>query len=392
MKPTIVHLSCDYPDPLRGNKTSAIFDLVGGTPEYRHVVYSLNRVNAFSGISSIPFGEDRIAVVYGALPKGIFWGRSLRGVSRWICEDMKKRGIKPDLVEAHKFTVEGLVGQDLSHEFSCPLVCDIQGDTDISILTKKISLRNRYRKIAKEVSLVFPYAPWNVGPFNRLVGLQPNKCQNLPVIPGINKLSSAPVIEEDRLLTVFRLDSWKRKNIIRVIQAIEKLSIHRKNLFLDIYGGGSAKTLMALNNIIKNSRLGDRVKLCGIVKSDHLAELMKKYAAFVLPSLRESYGIVYAESLISGVPVLYSKEWGIDGYFDEKSIGYACDPSSVVDIAKGIEFLLKHQKELKSKIATMQEEGSLNILRKDSILDVYRSGLQKILTTREKIEMGRNNA
>lgn len=380
MKPIIVHVSSDYPDPLRGNKTSAISSLVVGTPEYRHLVYSLNRVNAFSGISSISFGEDRIAVVYGALPKGILWGKRLGDVARWICEDLKKRGIRPDLVEAHKFTVEGLVGQDISHEFSCPLVCDIQGDTDISILTKKISLRNRYRKIAQEVSLVFPYAPWAVSPFNRLIGLQPDICQNLPVIPGFDRLGHSHVVEEDRLLTIFRLDSWERKNITRLIKAIEKLSIRRKNLSLDIYGGGSAKSLLTLSKIIDKSSLGDRLKLCGRVKSDQLADLIKNYAAFVLPSQRESYGMVYAESLISGVPVLYSKDWGIDGYFEEKSIGYACDPSSVDDIAKGINYLLKHQQELKSKIAALQENGSLNILRKDSILDVYRSGLQKVLT------------
>jgi glycosyltransferase involved in cell wall biosynthesis len=128
--------------------------------------------------------------------------------------------------------------------------------------------------------------------------------------------------------------------------------------------------------------LVDRVNLCGVVENENLPGLMKNYSAFVLPSQRETFGLVYVESLLSGLPVLYSRDRGIDGYFDEKSIGYACDPSSVDDIAKGIDYLLEHQQELKNKIATLQENGSLNIFHKDSILDVYRSGLNKVLATR----------
>jgi glycosyltransferase involved in cell wall biosynthesis len=379
MKYVIVHISSDYPDTLIPNKTRAVFNLVEGTPEYRHVVYSLNRVSAFSGLTSTTFGKDRIAVAYGALPKGILWGKRLREVGQWIGKDLKKRGITPDLIEAHKYTIEGLIGLDLAREFSCPLVCDIQGNTDTLILKNKVGLRSRYREIAKKVSLVFSYSPWALAPFKKIIGLHMGKCQSLPVIPSIDKISPAPFVK-DKLLTIFHLNGWKSKNIFRVIKAIKKLSLCRKNLSLDIYGRGSPKTLLTLHKLIKKNNMIDRVNLCGEVENENMPDLMKNYAAFVLPSQRETYGLVYAESLLSGIPVLYSRDRGIDGYFDKNSIGYACDPSSVDDIANGINFILERQLELKNKIAVLQENGSLDFIRKSSILDVYRSNLNMVLS------------
>ena len=38
MKPLIVHITNDYPDPLLPQKTKAVQNLVEGTPQYRHIV------------------------------------------------------------------------------------------------------------------------------------------------------------------------------------------------------------------------------------------------------------------------------------------------------------------------------------------------------------------
>ncbi|MCB1562659.1 MAG: hypothetical protein KDJ75_03715, partial [Alphaproteobacteria bacterium] len=149
MKPIILHISSDYPDSLNPRKTRAISSLVDETPEYRHVVYSLNRFTALGGLASLPFGEDRTAIAYGALPKGLLWGPRLAALAEWIIEDMKAKGVRPALVEAHKFTVEGLIGQRVAQAFSCPLICDIQGNTDVMILKNKPGFRRRYRAIAQ---------------------------------------------------------------------------------------------------------------------------------------------------------------------------------------------------------------------------------------------------
>ncbi len=381
--PIILHISSDYPDPIKPNKTIAVYNLVEGTPEYRHVVYSLNRENGWSGITAEPFGQDRVAVRYKAPPKGLFWGSRLKNVAGWIGEDLKKKNIIPDLVEAHKFTVEGLIGQDLAREFSCPLVCDIQGGTDTKILRIKLGLRRRYRQIAQESSLFFPYAPWSIEPFEKLAGLERGKCRCLPVTPDLDNLQPANPVDKNRLLSVFHLDGWKHKNFTGLIRAVKKLSAQNDNIKLDVYGGGKPETLAAMENLIKRYDVQNHVHLRGSVSNNELPEIMKNYTAFVLPSLVESYGLVYVEALFSGLPILFSKGRGIDGYMDEKSIGYACNPRSVEDIADGIDYLIQNQRELKTGIANLQTEGSLDILRRENILNVYRAGINAVLAEKK---------
>lgn len=379
MKKIILHITNDYPDVLVPRKTNAVLNLVEGTPEYRHVVYSLNRVSALSGLACMSFGEDRLSVAYGALPKGIFWESRLREVGEWILKDLREKGIKPDLIEAHKFTIEGFIGHDLSKAFEVPLICDIQGYTDMNILNKKKSWHGRYREIARDCAAVFPYAPWPVAAFENVIGLDKDKCTFLPVVPGVDEFKSAPVIGENKLLSVFHLDGWQNKNFEGMALAVKSLRHSRPDIVLDVYGGGSPKTLLSLQKIIEDHDLQQYVRLMGPVENGSMPEVMQQYAGFVMPSKSESYGLVYVEALFSGVPVLFNAKRGISGYYDPAQIGYGADAGSVHDIAKGMEYLLDHEAELKDGIAKMQAGGGFDRLRKGEILRTYKSVIDRVL-------------
>lgn len=383
-KPIIVHISADYPDSLRPRKTPAVLNLVENTPEYRHIVYSLNRFTALGGIESLPFGEDRTALAYGALPKGLFWDDRFRALARWIIADLKGKNIQPALVEAHKFTIEGPISQHVASALSCPLICDIQGNTDVTILKKKPGFRKRYRTLAGQASLVFPYAPWAVAPFEKLAGLTAEKTALLPVMPHLDSLSPAPCRGTGRLISIFNLDNWAIKNLKGLLKAVAMVSEKIPAVRVDIYGQGAPQSLKIVRKLIRQAGQQGRVFLKGPVDNAKLPEIMKNYDAFVMPTLHESYGLVYIESLFSGLPVLYSKGRSIDGYFDERSIGYACDPNSTADIAAGIEYLLTQEKTLKNTIAAMQARGDFDLVRRAHILSTYRKGLENVLNANQR--------
>jgi len=380
MHPIIIHISNDFPDIVAPGKTKAIQHLVDGTPEFRHIVYSLNRINGWRGITSVPFGTDRTAISYKALPKGLFWEARLREVANYIIRDLTAKNITPDLIQGHKFTVEGLVAQDIATYFKKPFMLSIQGDTDTKILQMKRSLRKRFQVIADQAAIVFPFAYWPIATFQKYLTLDPHKISVLPVVPAIDVLSPAPLIAESCLLSVFHLDSWNRKNIIGMMNGLKIVREGIPNARLDIYGSGSPKNLELLKKLIKDYGLEGSVSLLGAVPNGELPQLMKKYVGFVLPSKRESYGLVYAEALFSGLPILFSKDRGIDGFFPTDKIGYACDPFDANDIAKGMTHLLTHQSKLKASIADLQSSGGLDVIRRSSILDVYRQGIQKVLS------------
>lgn len=68
-------------------------------------------------------------------------------------------------------------------------------------------------------------------------------------------------------------------------------------------------------------------------------QLIYKYREndiFVMPSIHESFGLVYAEALSQGLPVVYTKGQGFDGHFENGHVGYCVDPKKPKDIAEAI--------------------------------------------------------
>lgn len=67
---------------------------------------------------------------------------------------------------------------------------------------------------------------------------------------------------------------------------------------------------------------------------EKLIEIYRDSDIFVMPSFTESFGLVYAEAISQGLPVIYSKGQGFDNQFPEGTVGFhvaADDPESVAD-------------------------------------------------------------
>ena len=63
---------------------------------------------------------------------------------------------------------------------------------------------------------------------------------------------------------------------------------------------------------------------------------------FLLPSGRETFGLVYAEALSQGLPVLYTRGQGFDGQFPDGEVGFAIDPNDPNATANAAERILKN--------------------------------------------------
>jgi len=81
----------------------------------------------------------------------------------------------------------------------------------------------------------------------------------------------------------------------------------------------------------------------------HRSDLLHCYREsdiLVVPSFTETFGLVYLEAMSQGVPVVYSENQGIDGYYSNGAIGYSCKPSDPADIAESICAVMRRHREL----------------------------------------------
>lgn len=374
----ILHISCDFPDALIEGKTQAIKRLVEGTPEHHHVVYSLNRVEGLSGVEILEFAPARHAVAYRAPSMGLLLKTRLDAVAGKILADIKTRGTTIELVHAHKLTIDGLVGHSIAQELAVPIAFSVQGDTDLKVMAARPDLKATFARHVADAAMLFPFAPWSALAINKRFAGAEAKSRLLPVMPAKDELSAARPTGSARLVSVFHLDSWRRKNLSGLAKAVNELAKRLPDVRLDIFGGGSPASLLEAREALAKSDARSLVRLSGPVANAEISQTLKRYAAFVLPTLRESYGLVHAEALFAGLPIVHSRGMGIDGVLPESTYMAGCDPRSVASIAEAMETLIRNEAAAKEALREAQARGDLDPIRRKAVLDTYSSGLAQI--------------
>jgi glycosyltransferase involved in cell wall biosynthesis len=382
---TILHISADFPDPLVPAKTKAVQSLIDGAPGYRHIVYSLNRVSWKAGVAARPFGEEHRAVAYGAPPYGMRLAQHLRQLADFIEADLKDRELSPDLIHAHKLTVEGLVVEQLADNLGAPFAASIWGDTDRRIFEAKPNLRPAYRRIARKAEILLPAAPWTERHFCDALQVEPERMEVLPIITKADAIMAPRISKEPHLVSVFALDSWQRKGFETMVRAVAKLSQEMPKIRLDLYGRGGPKALLNMTQHISRLGMENHVRIAEPLDHGQVQQAMNNYAGFVLPSSPETYGMVYVEALLAGVPILWSRNEGVDGLFDSMGIGYRCDPQSVDDVAAGMKCLIEQQQPMKGRLAALHAEDAFAALRACNIAAQYGRILRSITEDKDRI-------
>lgn len=377
---TILHISADFPDPMVQAKTPAVARLVTHTEGFRHVVYSLNRVNWRSDIAILPFGEDRIAMAYGAPPYGLRLIRHLERVAGAIAADMRRRQIVPDIIHAHKFAVEGIIADRLAIAFGVPFIASLWGDTDSKFFEAKPGLRPHYRRLARRAALLLPPALWTQNHFSTAFGLPAEHFKVLPVISTAEALIAPQLCSAPRVVTVFSWDAWRRKSFDTLLQAMLRIGQDLPDISLDVYGRGGPRAVLEMTHLIERAGLGNSVRLMGALDPSQLQPTMNRYAAFAMPSRRETYGMVYVEAVLAGVPILWPRNGGIDGLFDGLAVGYAADAHSTAEIADALRLMLLQEGRLKTAIARLQETDAFDHVRTPGIVRCYSDLLTGILS------------
>mgnify|MGYP000997472498 FL=1 len=104
-----------------------------------------------------------------------------------------------------------------------------------------------------------------------------------------------------------------------------KLIILYPDITLDIIGDGEEKPFLI--HLINDLNLSKKVHLLGVYNNNQIANLLRTYDFFVLPSHVETFGVVVLEALFSGLPVLVTRSGGPERFVRDKIDGIICEPN-----------------------------------------------------------------
>ena len=119
-----------------------------------------------------------------------------------------------------------------------------------------------------------------------------------------------------------------RKNVLRLCEAFHMSEGYTKGWTLDLYGSGP------LHDMIPT---GGGIVIHDFMQPEQLAEVYRQSRCFILPSLREHWGVVVHEAALSGCVLLLSDCIGAgEDFLAEGENGFAFRPKSIESIASAM--------------------------------------------------------
>ena len=290
-----------------------------------------------------------------------------------------------DMVHAHTLFTDGNIALTLKEAFNLPYVVTVRSFTDLdSFFRLRINLRSRGRKILEKAEkIIFLSEESRQELLGKYISNSELKAMILDksiIIPnGIDNFYFEHLGQEKSLDldTGFRCIQigkiTPRKNALGTVKALKKLSEkYPFNIKLQLVG-----EIVDQDYANKIRRIGlDFVEFVDHQSPGKLIELLRESDIFIMPSISETFGLVYAEAMSQGVPVIYSKNQGFDGQFPDGLVGYAVNPKNTHDIVEKVELILQNYNQMSENCMRYVNKFRWSDLGKQYI-DIYTQILRK---------------
>jgi len=149
--------------------------------------------------------------------------------------------------------------------------------------------------------------------------------------------------KEDRLLYVGRISP--EKNLLMLLKAFKEAIKKAPQLKLHIAGPIADKRYYRqIRNFIANKKLEQAVHYEGPKPREKIAQLMTSCFALVLPSRYEAFGLVLAEAMAAGIPVIATKVGGVPYVAKDGKAGFLIEPDDINTLTDRILLLLNDKK------------------------------------------------
>lgn len=341
----VLHITNGYADSKVHCNLTRSLDELG----VEQTVYCPIREERLSGKNQ--FEGKQIDFVYSYCIKS--WYKYVYHFKRWMLyRDMKRKVDlrKFDVIQAPTFFSDGGLALKAHKKYGIPYVVAVR-NTDINIYIKRLKHTYRIgREIALNASKIVFISEGERKEFLESEFVKPiyDKIKDKVILQpnGIDDYWHEHIVHDLRTGhdVLYIGDYTPNKNVGRLIEAILQLRKEKgfEDVRLIIVGGEKVGTVWKTDENLKLliADNPDAVKALGkIYDKEKLSEVMRSCALFAMPSIHETFGLVYIEALSQNLPVIYTKGQGIDGIFDE-SVGMGVDALSVEEIREAIRCIM----------------------------------------------------
>jgi glycosyltransferase involved in cell wall biosynthesis len=214
------------------------------------------------------------------------------------------------------------------------------------------------KAMLRSLDLILPVSRFTKKKMLELYGLEEqklvvvNNCLD-PFLPKpIKKEKSVQLLEKYGLekearviLTLTRLSFSERyKGYDEVLMAIKALQHEEPNFRYLIVGKYDEEEKARLDRLIMQQGLENRVIFAGFIPDEELADHFNLADAYVMPSSKEGFGIVFIEALYYGLPVIAGNVDGSVDALGNGKLGLLVNPDQSNEIKVALQQVLSKKK------------------------------------------------
>lgn len=277
--------------------------------------------------------------------------------------------ISCDLIHAHSLFSNGYIAYKLWEKKKIPYIITVRYPDVLTFFKYMINLRKIGVKIlmhAKAVIFLSPtYQEYTMSYLSKKeqVAIK-DKSYIIPI--GVddfwieNRVTNAihkPRPKSVKLLFVGKVN--KNKNLEILIEICKILQKERYKVLLTVAGK------IEDCNYYKIFKKYSFVNYVGVCNKYELLKLYRENDIFIMLSHKESFGLVYAEALTQGLPVIYTKGQGFFGQFDENEVGIGVSDKNPREAIKAIHDILENYEEYSQRAIRLCDKFNWNIIVKD---------------------------
>lgn len=276
-----------------------------------------------------------------------------------------------DISHAHSLFSNGYIAYKLKKQYGLPYIVAVR-NTDVNVFFKKmIHLRKLGIQILKEAGRIIFLSPaYRDNVISKYV---PDKYKKeiekkSEIIPnGIDefwlkhKPSFSKKINKDKIKILHVGQINVNKNLITTVKAIKLLRKEGYNIQYTVVG--KIKDKKVFNKIKYESFL----KYIGWLPKEKLIDVYQENDILVMPSINETFGLVYAEAMSQGLPIIYTKNQGFDGQFKEGEVGFHVECFDAKEIANKVKIIIEKYDNLSKNCIVKANKFNWGVITKKYI-------------------------
>ena len=255
-------------------------------------------------------------------------------------EQIQEQRIVPDLAHAHFTWPGGYVGARLKERYGIPFVVTAHGYDIYFRPFKNKEWRAKIEYVLNTADHVITVSQSNLACIKKLdvstpVTVIPNGFRSDLFFPRDSAECRRTLnLPQDKkiILTVGNLEPVKGQKYL--VEALPRIVRERRDILCVIVGAGKLRG--SLQRQIRSLGLEDYILLAGGKPHDEIPLWMNACDVFVLPSVRESFGVVQIEAMACGKPVVATLNGGSEEVIISDDYGLLVEPGDPDDLAEKI--------------------------------------------------------